>query len=116
MRTFRRRVFSAGPGDPRAGVADCPTEVLGVAVRTILLVREDVPAALVLLADQRFAMTGKVTAIGNAADLGAHARRRAQRCPSTAEQQWLHACAEHLAAGDAVRPGRPSLGAHLPLR
>jgi hypothetical protein len=94
----RRKVFTLRPGDAREGVADCPTEVLGVAVARIVLVRADRPAALVMLDDQRFAMTGEVQAVGSARDLAAHARRAALRSIAAPERRWLRECAKALGA------------------
>jgi hypothetical protein len=94
----RRKVFTLRPGDAREGVADCPTEVLGVAVRRILLVRADRPAALVMLDDERFAVTGSVLAAGSARELAAHVRRAAWRSISAPERRWLRKCAKALGA------------------
>lgn len=94
---YRRQVFTQRGGHAVAGIADRPTHVLGIAVRDVILVRADAPAALVRLADGRFAVTGVVAAAGSARDLTSYFRRRAMGSLSRADRSWFGACSRALA-------------------
>jgi cell volume regulation protein A len=111
---YRSKVFTVRPGDGRIGVADRPTEVLGVEVLDTVLVRTDQSAALVVLADQRYAITGNVMAVGNARDVADYAGGRALRCPTRSDRRWFRECANALSAahplvGKRFVAGAPSL-------
>jgi cell volume regulation protein A len=95
---YRSKVFTVRPGDGTSGVADRPTEVLGVEVQGMVLVRTDQSAALVVLADRRYAITGNVMAVGNARDLADYAGGRALRCRSRSDRRWFRECANALSA------------------
>lgn len=94
---FRRKVFTTRPGAPDPGHDGDSGEIVGVAVARVFMTRADRPAALVRLADRRFAMTGDVVAVGGACDVAAYARRSALRCLSVPDRLWFRACAEELA-------------------
>jgi cell volume regulation protein A len=95
---YQSKVFTIRPGDATTGVADSPTELLGVEVRSMILVRTDRPAALVLLLDQRYAITGEVLAVGSARNMADYASGRALRCRSRSDRRWYRECAKALAA------------------
>jgi potassium/hydrogen antiporter len=77
------RPWGASDGDPSR-----PAEVVGLEVVDQLRTRRDEPGALVALADGRFAVTGRLLAIGPAAELQAVARRRLARASSPGERAW----------------------------
>jgi cell volume regulation protein A len=111
---YQSKVFTIRPGDATSGVADSPTDVLGVEVQSMILVRTDRPAALVVLVDQRYAITGSVLAVGSARDMRDYASGRALRCRSRADRRWFRECAKALAAahphvGKRFVAGRRSL-------
>lgn len=93
---MRRRILTMGPwqesfGDP------CRPEVLkGVSVVGLLAVDREAGMALVELSDQRFALTGRILAIGPADKLAAYMRRRAASHASATEAAWLQAGATTL--------------------
>jgi cell volume regulation protein A len=85
------QVFSVRPTRPADGDTGSPSELGGVAVARILRTRSDVPAAVVVLADGRFAVTGpKLIATGGRRNLARWCAERAER-PSTNPQDraWL---------------------------
>jgi cell volume regulation protein A len=89
---YTSRPWVAGDGDPAH-----PQEVVGREVVEHLRTRRDVPGALVILADGRFAVTGPILMVGPAAQLQAQVRRRLTRTVDSAEQAWwqevIGACA-----------------------
>lgn len=76
-RIFSSRAWPANDGDPSR-----PQAVLGVPVAEQLGTRRDAPGALVRLADQRYALTGAVLAVGSRRQLDRYIRRRAQKAGS----------------------------------
>jgi cell volume regulation protein A len=84
----RAPVFSVRPWTETDGDAASPDECDGVPVVEQLRTRRDVPGALVVLADGRYAVTGPVLASGGARSLEAHARRRLSRASDDGEQTW----------------------------
>jgi cell volume regulation protein A len=91
-------VYTSRPWDEAEGDPAHPRTVAGHLVVEHLRTRRDVPGALVLLADGRFAVTGPVLMIGPAAQLQAQARRRlAAAAGDDAEYAWwqevIGACA-----------------------
>jgi cell volume regulation protein A len=77
------RPWEAGDGNPGR-----PSVVAGVEVVDQLRTRRDEPGALVALADGRFAVTGRLLAIGPAGELQGVARRRLARASSPGERAW----------------------------
>jgi cell volume regulation protein A len=65
-----------------------PAEVEGVAVIRHLRTRHDVPGALVLLADGRYAITGPLLAVGPPRLLERHIRRQLHVSGSEQERAW----------------------------
>jgi hypothetical protein len=111
-------VFSVRRCAPVAVTGDLrtPESVLGEQVVARLRVRRDQAAALVALADGRYAVTGSVLIVGSRKDVAAHARRRAQRVDPD-ERAWLQNVVGALAIDvfDAMPrvqngAGGPSLG------
>jgi cell volume regulation protein A len=77
------RPWEDGDGDPSR-----PARVGGVEVVDQLRTRRDEPGALVALADGRFAVTGRLLAVGPAGELQGVARRRLARADSPGERAW----------------------------
>jgi cell volume regulation protein A len=77
------RPWEEGDGNPGR-----PSVVAGVEVVDQLRTRRDEPGALVALADGRFAVTGRLLAIGPAGELQGVARRRLARASSPGERAW----------------------------
>lgn len=91
---FTSRPWSVADGDPSH-----PEEVAGVAVLEQLRTRRDVPGALVLLADGRFAVTGPVLLVGAGPSVQAGARRFMARAGDDSERAWWREV-----VGAAARP------------
>jgi cell volume regulation protein A len=62
--------------------------VAGRAVVEQLRTRRDEPGALVALEDGRYAVTGRLVAIGPSGELQAVARRRLSRAEEPSERAW----------------------------
>jgi cell volume regulation protein A len=84
----RPAVTTTRPWDAADGNPGRPAVVAGVAVVDQLRTRRDEPGALVALADGRFAVTGRLLAIGPAGELQGVARRRLARASSPGERAW----------------------------
>jgi cell volume regulation protein A len=84
----RAPVFSVRPWTDDDGDAAAPDDCDGVPVVEQLRTRRDVPGALVVLADGRYAVTGPFLASGGARSLEAHARRRLKRSNDEGERAW----------------------------
>jgi cell volume regulation protein A len=80
---FTTRPWAEADGDP-----DAPTEVLGLEVVERLGTRWDVPGALVVLSDGRYAVTGPHVLVGSREQLQWHARRRLRGSQSDPERAW----------------------------
>jgi len=80
---FTTRPWTEADGDP-----DDPSRVLGLEVLERLGTRWDVPGALVVLADGRYAVTGPQVAVGSREQLQWHARRRLRVATLDAERAW----------------------------
>lgn len=80
---FTTRPWTAADGDP-----DAPAEVLGLQVVERLGTRWDVPGALVVLSDGRYAVTGPHVLVGSREQLQWHARRRLRRASGDPERAW----------------------------
>ena len=89
---FTTRPWGEADGDPAH-----PREVSGNPVVEHLRTRRDVPGALVILADGRFAVTGPILMMGPPGQVQAQARRRIARTDDDAEISWwqevIGACA-----------------------
>jgi len=84
----RPAVTTVRPWEPSDGDASHPSEVAGQPVVDQLRTRRDEPGALVALADGRYAVTGRLLAIGPAGELQAVARRRLARAETAADRAW----------------------------
>jgi cell volume regulation protein A len=80
---FHHRPWLAGDGDPAH-----PHRVLGRRVVDQIRTRRDVPGAVVLLDDGRYAITGPTVAVGGRELLTQHARRQLRKSSSDAERAW----------------------------
>jgi len=84
----RPAVTSVRPWQESDGDPSRPTMVVGLQVVDQLRTRRDEPGALVALADGRFAVTGRLLAVGPAGDLQGVARRRLARAQTAADRAW----------------------------
>ena len=84
----RPAVTTVRPWGDEDGDASRPTVVAGHEVVDQLRTRRDEPGALVALDDGRFAVTGRILAVGPAGELQAVARRRLARAGSPADRAW----------------------------
>ncbi|MGH2941773.1 MAG: potassium/proton antiporter, partial [Solirubrobacteraceae bacterium] len=80
---FTTRPWTDADGDP-----DTPSKVLGLRVVERLNTRWDVPGALVVLEDGRYAVTGPHVLVGAREQVQWHARRRLRTAKSDAERAW----------------------------
>lgn len=80
---FTTRPWTEADGDP-----DAPDAVLGLDVIERLGTRWDVPGALVVLADGRYAVTGPQVLVGSREQLQWHARRRLRQATEDPERAW----------------------------
>jgi potassium/hydrogen antiporter len=78
------RPWSPGDGDPGR-----PEAIGGVPVVEVLRVRADQDGSLVALSDGRFALCGRLLAIGSREHLADWARRRLRRTEGDDEREWL---------------------------
>jgi cell volume regulation protein A len=96
---FVIRPWGAHPED--RGDPSRPECVHGVVVIDQLRTRRDgSPGAVVLLEDGRYAFTGTVIALGNAAQVQSAARRRLRLAKSDSERAWWREAIGALAAPD----------------
>jgi cell volume regulation protein A len=84
----RPAVTSVRPWQESDGDPSRPATVVGLEVVDQLRTRRDEPGALVALADGRFAVTGRLLAVGPAGDLQGVARRRLARADTPADRAW----------------------------
>jgi potassium/hydrogen antiporter len=82
-----RAVFTVKPYED-AGSVTHPDRIEDVEVVAHLRTRRDVPGALVLLADGRYAITGPLLAVGPPRLLQHHVRRRLHLAQSDQERAW----------------------------
>ncbi len=80
---FTTRPWTDADGDP-----DAPATVLGLEVIDRLGTRWDVPGALVVLSDGRYAVTGPQVLVGSREQLQWHSRRRLRIAKSDPERAW----------------------------
>jgi cell volume regulation protein A len=88
LHSSRAPVFNVRPWNHADGNPGSPDACDGVPVVEQLRTRRDVPGALVVLADGRYAVTGPFLASGGARSLELHARRRLSRAADDAERGW----------------------------
>jgi potassium/hydrogen antiporter len=95
----RAALFSVRPNDDRAIDGDPmrPVAVGGERVVSRLRLRRDVPGALVVLRDGRYAVTGPLVIVGGREDLVRYARRRMAKVDAD-ERAWLQNVIGALAA------------------
>ncbi len=90
-------VYTARPWTKEDGDAAHPREVAGKAVVEHLRTRRDVPGALVILSDGRYAVTGPILMMGPPGQVQAQVRRRLAKGADDAELAWwqevIGACA-----------------------
>jgi len=88
MPRSRPSVTTVRPWGEADGDASRPAEIAGHRVVEQLRTRRDEPGALVALADGRFAVTGRLLAIGPSGELQAVARRRLAGADSASDRAW----------------------------
>jgi len=94
----RSRIFTVRPGrDAFTGLPVRPESVLGQRVVGRLRIRRDVPGALVVLHDGRYAVTGPIVFAGGRDDVARYARRRLAHVTPD-ERSWLQTIIGGLAA------------------
>lgn len=81
-------IFTTRPWTDADGNPDVPTTVLGLEVVQRLGTRWDVPGALVVLEDGRYAVTGPHVSVGSREQIQWQARRRLRSETSDAETAW----------------------------
>jgi cell volume regulation protein A len=81
-------IFTTRPWTEADGNPDAPTHVLGLAVIERLNTRWDVPGALVVLEDGRYAVAGPHLLVGSREQLQWHVRRRLRIAKTDAERAW----------------------------
>jgi cell volume regulation protein A len=81
-------IFTTRPWTDEDGDPDAPEAVLGLDIIERLNTRWDVPGALVVLADGRYAVTGPHVLVGSREQLQWHARRRLRTSKTDAERAW----------------------------
>jgi cell volume regulation protein A len=84
----RPAVTSVRPWNDDDGNPSRPSVISGIEVVDQLRTRRDEPGALVALADGRYAVTGRLLAMGPAGELQGVARRRLARAESPGERAW----------------------------
>ena len=93
------RAWKASDGDPCA-----PWRVLRQPVASVLLVSDERPSAVVLLADGRCALTGHRLVVGSLEAVRGYARSSALKFRADkATRHWLHSAADRLTALAAER-------------
>ncbi|MCL4288594.1 MAG: potassium/proton antiporter, partial [Thermoleophilia bacterium] len=95
-------IFTVRPTRPEDGDTGAPAAVHGIEVALILRTRPDVPAAVVVLADGRFAVTGPdLVAVGGRHDLSRWCTRRARSTTvSPQDRAWLQEAIGSIDAPD----------------
>ena len=81
-------VYTVRRWEERDGDPGHPRAILGIPVVEHLRSRNDRPGALVALDDGRYAVSGPLLAVGSAAQIQAHARKRAGLAGSDGERAW----------------------------
>lgn len=114
---MKRAIFTIGPWKAVEGDPASPRVVVGVPVIDVVLSRPDIAGALLSLADGRYAITGRLVAVGSARQLKRYARRRLRQGPTVVERDWYQAAVAELARR-SPRPYRTArlFKRELPLR
>jgi hypothetical protein len=94
---MRLPIFTMGPWSAEDGDPRNPGKLAGVAVLEVICTRDDPPAALLMLGDGRYAVTGDRLAAGSARQLKLYVRRQLRRGGSEAERTWFKEIAYELA-------------------
>ena len=96
------QVFSVRPTRPEDGDTGAPKAINGVEVIRVLRTRPDEPAAIVVLADGRFGVTGpRLVAVGGRLNLIRWCNERADRPKVTPQDRaWLQECIGVIDAPD----------------
>lgn len=81
-------IFTSRPWSEADGNPDAPARLLGLEVIERLGTRWDVPGALVVLSDGRYAVTGPHLLVGSREQLQWHARRRLRIAKDDPERAW----------------------------
>jgi potassium/hydrogen antiporter len=84
----RAPIFTTRPWTEADGDPDAPETVLGLEVVERLNSRWDLPGALVVLEDGRYAVTGPHLLVGSREQLQWHARRRLRTAKTDPERAW----------------------------
>ena len=95
------RPWTSADGDPAH-----PVRVLGLAITEHLRVRADVPGALVVLEDGRYAITGPALLVGDAGPLRRYAGERLERAEKAAARLWWRDVLDALGPAAPVTPTR----------
>jgi cell volume regulation protein A len=103
----RAAIFTVRPWGAPGDAPDPsrPETVGGVDVVDLIRIRRDEPGSLAALADGRYAVTGRLVVVGDAARVSASLRQRLAQTDSDAERAWLQTVIGAVAT-DNVAPGR----------
>jgi cell volume regulation protein A len=82
------QIFTIGPWKSVEGDPASPSVVVGVPVKEVVLSRPDIAGALLSLVDGRYAITGRLVAVGSARQLKRYARRRLRQDATATERDW----------------------------
>lgn len=85
---MKRAIFTIGPWKAPEGDPASLSVVVGVPVTVVVLSRSDIAGALLSLADGRYAITGRLVAVGSARQLKRYARRRLRQDTTEVERAW----------------------------
>jgi cell volume regulation protein A len=96
-------IFSARPWTEADGDATRPSEVAGQEVVDLLRLRRDEPGSLVVLADGRYALCGRVLVVGARRQVTGWIERR-MRVADEAERAWLRTALGAVATDQAAQP------------
>lgn len=97
------QIFSVRPTRPEDGDTGSPAKISGIEVATVVRTRSDVAAAVVILVDGRFAVTGPdLIVVGGRRNLSRWCMERAERTATSAQDRaWLQ---EAIGVIDAPAP------------
>jgi hypothetical protein len=90
-------IFTMGPWRAEDGDARHPRELAGAAVEEVICTRDEEPAALVMLADGRYALTGERLVVGSARQLKLYVGRQLRQGLSENDWAWFVEIADALA-------------------
>jgi len=95
------RPWTAADGDPAH-----PVRVVGLSITEHLRVRADVPGALVMLEDGRYAITGPALLVGDPGRLTRYAGERLERAEQAAARLWWRDVLDALGPAGPLTPTR----------